>query len=114
VRGVFSARLISGINLEDKEIKMTGENISGDYCENRVLEYNERTGRLWHPPYCRLSRETGKIKCKHLGSRIELTISNSYKIPKKMRVNTCDLGDKNKKQRTNKSLANFIKGIFKR
>ena len=85
-----------------------------DECEHRVLDYNPKTGKLWHPPYCALSLDKdykGK-KCKHLGDEITLTITRKYNRHSQVQVNACELGMNH--QKPDRSIVNFLKGMFKR
>lgn len=98
---------------------MKDKDIQKDYCEHRVMDYNQRTGRLWHSPYCAFTLEPeyqGKIKCLYLGNEIEISVRNPHENFRKVKVNVCDLGDNHKKPKINfpMNFLNFIKSIFKK
>jgi len=99
-------------------IEYESEYGQGDSCKYRVLDCNPKTGKPWHPPYCALSFELEpgkKIKCKNLGGVVTLNMtekSDKYKKARHVTVNLCELGMNH--QKPDRSIVNFLKGMFKR
>lgn len=83
---------------------MTSKDTPENNCEHRVLDYNPKTQRLWHPPYCKLVLES----CRYLGRKI--TISE-YGKPRQVRL--CELADKLKSKPGNDKPDKGLIGILK-